>query len=292
MNRRNVLGNRIEESNTLWIVLTGLVVTALQLGTYHRMEHDGAGLLLAAVWTLLGGMLVHFVTKEQEELVAYLLIPFAGTASVGIWMLRMPELLSVNSHIVLAGSFFTWLIPVLYATVYTWANGSSETGAYAKMYKRSMILFYLVYFSLIIYDIFFYSLPQAEGGKAQWIPFATFAALMDGVMKDTVSLARVGEFLAARIVFFLPYGFLIGMLGRKWNGLLKMFLLLLLPVGMELLQLFCHLGTCDADDMIFRYIGSLLGLLLFLLYDLLCQHFTSRHFDGSEINRDYYGRKI
>lgn len=292
MNRRNVLGNRIEESKTLWIVLTGIAVTALQFGTYHMTEQNGLGLLLASVWTLLGSMLVHFVTKEQEELVAYLLIPFACSGSAGIWMLYMPELLSVSSHTVLAGSFFTWLIPVLYATVYTWANGSSETEAYAKTYKRAMILFYLVYFSLIVYDIFFYSLPQAEEANAQWIPFATFAALLDGVMKDTVSLARVGEFLAARILFFLPYGFFIGMAGRKWSGILKMLLLLLLPVGTELLQLVCHLGTCDADDMIFRYIGSLLGFLAFLLFDTLCQHFTARHFDGSEINRDYYGRKI
>ena len=64
MNRRNVLGNQIEESKTMWIVLISLLVCILQLMLYSVMDSGWVALLLSGLGLLLGGILVHFITGE------------------------------------------------------------------------------------------------------------------------------------------------------------------------------------------------------------------------------------
>lgn len=292
MNRRNVLGNRIEESKTLWVVVIGILVTAIQFAIYHFVSEGGLGLLLSALVVLIGAMVVHFITKEQEEITGYLLIPSVFSGVMGLLFPYMESTLFPESQVALIGCLISWLVPVLYAMIYTWANGSTEISGFVKLYTGAIVLFYLVYFGLMIYGAFFRQTVAEDGNYTQWIPFATFAALVNGVMKDTVSVSRVVEFLLNRLVFFLPYGFFIGLVCRRLHGALRVILLLLLPALLEAVQLLFHWGTCDVDDVIFRFVGSLFGFIGFLLFDGAFQHFTARHFDGSEIDRDYYGRKI
>ena len=292
MNRRNVLGNRIEESKTLWIILTGMLVTVLQFMIYRLIGTSWLSLIMAAVCALLGSVVVHFITKEQEEILSYLLIPCSFFGTMGLLFLYAREVPFPASHTVLLGVLVTWLVAVTYAIIYTWVAGHGEVASFARFYIRASVFFYVVYFGLVVYGSFFYGNIVNEEMQAQWIPFATFAALVNGVMQETVSVGRVIEFLANRIIFFLPYGFFIGMVCRKLHGVLRIFLLFLFPALLELLQLLLRVGTCDMDDVIFRLLGSLLGMLGFLAFDTLFQHFTARHFDGSEPNRDYYGRRI
>lgn len=292
MNRRNVLGNRIEESKTLWVIVIGLLVTAIQFAIYYFVSGGWLGILLSAVVVLIGSVLVHFITTEQEELMGFLLIPCAFSGVVGLLLPYVEIPFFSESNVVLLGCLVTWLVPVVYAMIYTWANGNTEMAGFAKLYTRATVFFYLVYFALVIYGAIFQQTAAEEGNATQWIPFATFAALINGVVKKTITAQRVVEFLLNRVVFFLPYGFFIGMVCRKLHGILRVILLLFLPAVLEAVQLFFGWGTCDVDDVIFRFIGSLLGLIGFLVFDAMFQHFTARHFDGSEINRDYYGRKI
>jgi len=292
MNRRNVLGNRIEESKTLWVILTGILVTGLQFVIYHFVSGGWLGILLASVLVLAGSVVVHFITGEQEELMGYLLIPCVFSGAMGVLLPYAEIPFFPEKGTMLIGCLFTWLIPVVYAIIYTWINGNPAISGFARFYIRAYIFFYVVYFALILYGLFFHRTAVAEGNAAQWIPFATFAALVNGVIKGVTEFSEVTGFLLNRVVVFLPYGFFIGLVGRKLHGMVRMILLLLLPALIELVQLLFRFGTCDVDDIIFRFLGALLGFFCFLLFDAAFEHFTARHFDGSEIDRDYYGRKI
>ena len=68
MNRRNVLGNQIESSKTLWIIIISLLVTVIQFFIYYCLEGSWIGLLLAGLCILLGGIAVHALTGELEEI--------------------------------------------------------------------------------------------------------------------------------------------------------------------------------------------------------------------------------
>lgn len=75
--------------------------------------------------------------------------------------------------------------------------------------------------------------------------------------------------LAGNVIMFVPLGFLVPCIWQKtgkfgWH-LLTMVLSI---VGIELIQLFTLLGTCDVDDLLLNLVGTTMG---FLLWKLCCR---------------------
>lgn len=292
MGRRNVLGNKIESAKTMWIILISILVSALQFVIYYVTESNGLGLLFAGLCILLGGVIVHLITGELEELFSYLLIPCVCSGVVGLLLPHLQGAVLPQSKVVFIGCFLAWLVPVVYACIFTWAEGSSAMPQFSNFYKKAAILFYLVYFGLLIYRFVVYERVPEENIKVQLIPFASFAAYIDGIISRTVPVERLLQFLAERVLWFLPFGFFIAMVGRKLHSLFRIGMVLLLPVLVEFLQFLLKFGLCNADDVVFSFLGGLIGMLCFVVFNLMFQKTTGRNFDGSEIDRDYYGRKI
>lgn len=292
MNRRNVLGNQIEKSKTIWIVLISLVVTALSFVLYYVTASNWLGLLLAGLAIFLGGILVHFITGELEELFAYLLIPCVCQGMAGILIPKLQGGILPNNGTVLIGCLLAWLIPVAYACLYTWAEGSIAMTQFAGFYQKAAVFFYLAYFGLLAYWFVFYSRIPEESVRLQLIPFATFAAYIDGIFSNEVPAVRLVQYLSERIVMFLPYGFFIAMVCRKLHSLFRLLLVLLFPVLVELLQYVLRFNSCNADDAVFSFLGALIGMLIFVVFNALFQKTSGKNFDGSEIDRVYYGRRI
>lgn len=292
MNRRNVLGNQIESAKTMWIVLISLLVCVLQFVLYYVTEGSWLGLLFAGLAILLGGIVVHFITGELEELFSYLLVPCICSGSIGLLIPQLEGAVLPQSSTVFIGCVLAWLIPVMYACIYTWAEGNTALPQFSSFYKKAAVFFYLVYFGLLVYWFTAYSRIPEESVKVQLIPFASFAAYIDGVISNAVPLERLLQFLAERILLFLPYGFFIAMVGRKLHSLLRLGLVLFLPVLVELMQFLLKFSSCDADDAVFSFLGGLIGMLLFVIFNALFQKTTGKNFDGSEVERDYYGRRI
>lgn len=292
MNRRNVLGNQIESGKTLWIILISMLVTAIQFFVYYCMGDGWLGLLLAGLCVLLGGIAVHALTGELEELFSYLLFPCVCAGAVGLLLPQLSGDILPGRGTVFTGCFLAWLLPVIYGCLFTWAEGGSALSQFSDFYKKAVIFFYVVYFGVLVFWFVAYSRIPENEISAQFIPFATFAAYVDGVISDTVPLKRLLQFIAERIGMFLPYGFFVAMAGRKIHSLLRLGLVLVLPVIVELLQYILKFNTFDADDIIFSFLGGLIGMLLFVIFNTLFQKTTGKNFDGSEIEKDYYGRRI
>lgn len=292
MKRRNVLGNQVESSKTAWIIITGMLVSALQFGIYYFVSDGWPGMLLLVFFLLLGSILVHVMTGELEELFSYLLIPCVVAGSVGLLLPQMKTTVFPESRVVYTGCLLTWLVPVLYGCIYTWAEGSSALPQFSVFHKKASIFFYLIYFGVLIYWFVAYSRIPEKEITAQFIPFATFAAYIDGVLSGAVLPIRLFWFLAERIALFLPYGFFVAMAGRKLHGLFRLGLVLAFPMLIELLQYILKFNSFDADDVAFSFLGGLIGILCFVIFNGLFQRTTGRNFDGSELEMDYYGRRI
>ena len=292
MNRRNVLGNQIENSKTVWIVIISLFVTVLQFVIYYITDGSWLGPALAGLCFLLGGVGVHLITEELDELFAYLLIPCVCSGSIGLLIPKLSGSLLPQSNTVLLGCLLAWLMPVIYACICTWSEGNTALPQFASFYKKASVLFYLVYFGGLIYWFVVYHRIPENAVTAQFIPFASFAAYIDGVIADTVPVERLLQFLAERILLFLPFGFFVAMAGRKLHGILRLGLVLVFPIAVELLQYLLKFNSFDADDVVFLFLGGLIGMFGFVVFNAIFQKTTGKNFDGSEIERDYYGRRV
>lgn len=132
------------------------------------------------------------------------------------------------------------------------------------------MLFYVVYAVLFVYGAFVYDrIPVGEADRLQLVPFATLAAYIEAMINKTVSFLPLAYYLLYRMVFFIPYGFLIAMLCEKFPAAVRILFLALLPAVTETLQFFFRLNRSDVDDFIFGWMGGLIGMLCFLLFNFL-----------------------
>lgn len=292
MGRRNFWGNQIDDSKTTWIVLCGIIVCALQFVMYCLTESTWVGVMLAGICILLGTIAVHLITGNFEEIFSYLLIPCLCSGSVGLLIPHLEGTLLPKSNVVFIGFVLSWGIPVLYACILTWLEGSPALARFSAFYKKSAVFFYVIYFAYLLYRFAAVSRIPENEITVQLIPFATFAAYLDGIISDAVPVERLIQFLSDRIVLFIPYGFFVAMVGRRMHSLLRLGLVLFLPVVTELLQYVLAFNSLDADDMIFAFLGGMIGIVSFVAFNAVFQKTTGKNFDGSAIERDYYGRRI
>jgi len=292
MGRRNVLGNQMEDSKSMWIVLIGILVSVLQFVLFYITENNWGGVMLAGAAVLVGAIAVHIITGEMEELFAYLLIPCLCSGCIGLLIPKLEGACLPKSGVVFLGCVLSWFLPVLYACLYTWVEGSPALIRFSGFYKKTTVFFYIIYFGFLIYWVTVYTRIPKNEITMQLIPFATFAAYVDGILSETVPVGRLLQFLSERIVLFLPYGFFVAMAGRKLHSLLRLGLVLLFPVVTGLLQYTFSLHSLDVDDMIFAFLGGLFGIISFVIFNAIFQKTTGKNFDGSDVERDYYGRRI
>lgn len=291
MSRRNVLGNQIEESKTMWVVLAGILVSVLQLIIYYFVGEGFLGMLLAGASVLAGGIFVHFIMGEQEELFSYLLIPCILSGIIGLVIPYLSGEFLPESKTVFTFGIIAWGLVVVYAIVYTLLNGISEMKTFTVFHKRATIFFYLIYFCVLCYIVFFQTENAAEG-KLQLLPLDTFATYVEQLIRGKDVWDNFLLFLQKQFLFLFPFGFLVGMLGRNLSVVLRFIIIFLFPALLEVVRFFVSNGTCDVDNVIFGFLGALLGMFGFLGFNELFCYFIGKNYDGSEIDRDYYGRKI
>lgn len=292
MNRRNVLGNQISESKTTWVVITGILETILLFVFYRFITIEWLTWLLMVAGILIGCGIVHALTGELIDLFAYLLIPSTFFAAMGVFRIYSSIWFLGESKSLFFISILVWLITVIYAVVCVWVRGSGSSLLFVPFYLRSTVFFYLVYFSLVVFGVFFYDKVAATDDMVQMIPFATFAAYIEAIIHEVIPWQALAYFLLYRAAFFIPYGFFVSMVCQKLHVAVRILILLILPGLIEIVQLLFRLNRCDIDELIFAFIGGLIGMLCFCVFNELFIHFTGKMYDGKEPDRDYYGRRL
>ncbi len=72
--------------------------------------------------------------------------------------------------------------------------------------------------------------------------------------------------IIGNVAAFLPYGFFLPILSKKFQNCFKVFLLsFLLSLAVELLQLIFKVGCFDVDDLLLNIIGGVIGYGIYRL---------------------------
>ena len=94
------------------------------------------------------------------------------------------------------------------------------------------------------------------------IPFETILNfIMDSHTTESIIIN-----IAGNIVAFMPLGFLLPAVSRKFAGVLRIILIsLTATTTIEILQYISNVGITDIDDVILNLLGGLLGYFLFCI---------------------------
>ena len=127
---------------------------------------------------------------------------------------------------------------------------------------------FALYIAGLVYFLFFAEMLDRTGIERSYrynlIPFREIRRFI--VYADLLGPMAVISNLFGNIVIFMPFGFLVPILGRKKrNFWFTSLLSFALSLAVECIQLVTRTGCVDVDDIFLNTIGGMLGYLVYAL---------------------------
>jgi len=177
-----------------------------------------------------------------------------------------------------------WLIPTIHCFFRYMLGYSLRISHYRSYYTKNSILFIMCYLGILIYGNFaegaFPSLYRAVSwsNNVNFTPFLTLSMEIEDYLYGIIPLSYILIYLASRILIFIPYGYYITLLTKNRSRLLRLFLFLLFPAVIELVQFFLYPSRSDIDDLIYGFIGGIIASLLFYLVNIIFRNISGKEF--------------
>lgn len=179
-----------------------------------------------------------------------------------------------------------WFIPTAYCFIRNMFDYGIRIEKFHSFYRNVSILFILFYMGVLIYGSFgenaFPWAYRMISIKQNFTPFWSIATQIEDYINGMIPLSDILVYLFSRIVIYIPYGYYIILLLRNTAKLIRFIFLLLLPSIVELFQYFIIPARCDIDDIIYAFIGGVIGALFFHLINTIYRAVSGKNFLSKE----------
>ncbi len=147
----------------------------------------------------------------------------------------------------------------------------NDTGRPSRLAKAGKIIWsilFVLYLALLVY-LTMYSRYYGRGydhRSMNFVPLRTITQYLNANINRNIIVTN----LLGNIAAFMPMGFLLPLVSKKFNGFFKT---VLLSAGfsfvIETVQYILAVGAADIDDLILNTAGAIIGFLIFLLFRLV-----------------------
>lgn len=274
-----------------FIVLLSIMSIVLQFTSYYFIASE---FLLLGLCSIISLLCNHILAEQSQSYQSCFLHSILSVfISLLIYSLTYfgenRDFIHYN-EIIVGIVILNWVIPTLYCFLRQILGFGAPIQDFITFFRNNSLVFLTFYVTGFTYGQFaesafpwIYQYPS-EGINLR--PFWSIASQIEAQINGSLELSQIISYLLSRILFYIPYGYFITLVLRNLPRLIRYLMLLLLPVAVEILQYYIIPSRCDIDDIIYGFIGSALGALLFYLTNVVFRVFSGREFLPS--NYDYH----
>lgn len=281
---------RMNNHSTSLIIVISILTIILQITIYYFFEST---LLIwggACLITIVCCHILLEATTTYEACFQYALLTiFVSLIINTICYFGHVQVFLPFSGAMLGITLINWIIPLLHCNLRALFDYGTKLEDFNSFYRDMSILFILMYISAILTGVFLkdaFSWAYPIRYKTyNLLPFGIISTLIEDYLYGYVPLSTIINYLLSRILPFLPYGFYITLLLRRQGRLKRLPALLILPILIEATQLYVHRELCDIDDIIYAFVGGILGSILFYIKNIIFILISGREFLLND--RDY-----
>lgn len=265
------------------IVFLSILTILIQFAAYYFFASFYIILGIAALATIVCSHILLEQTLSYESCFIYdLLILFISIVIVFLTYFGSDQNFFPYTDLLLWIVAFNWFIPAIHCYLRNMLEYGNRIEDFTVFFRNSGILFNVFYVGILLYASFagdaFPWMYRAVAENANLTPFWSIATQIEDYMNHMIPLSDIFTYLASRVLLFFPYGYYSILLLRRRPRFVRFLALLLLPVILELLQLFFYPTRCDIDDVIYALIGGLLGALWFHLNNVIFRAVSGKIF--------------
>lgn len=274
------------------ISILSIITILVQFTTYYFID---AFYLIWGISCLISILCCHVLLEQTvtyEACFNYsLLTIFVSGIIVVLSYFGKNESLLPYTGTMLGIALINWLIPMLHCFLRYMLEYGTRIDDYNVFYRSSSIVFLLFYLAVLIYGSFakdaFPWAYRAVAEHANFTPFEIIATQIENYLYGYIPLSDIFIYLLSRSITYIPYGFYISLVLRRQTRLPRIFALLSVPFTIEVLQFFIIPQRCDIDDLLYAFLGGVLGTVLFLITSIIFRAVSGRIFLGRDSDYRY-----
>lgn len=279
------------------IIMLSILTIMIQFAAYYCFE---APFIIWGISCLISVTCCHILLEQSTTYEACfnfsLLTLFISLVIIVICSYGNVKTFLPYSGVMLGIAVINWLIPMLHCFLRYMLDYGTRIEGFNEFYRNISIIFLLFYFAILIYGMFWKeAFPWAypiETVPRNILPFNLIATLIEDYLYGYATLKEILAYLLSHIVLFIPYGFFTGLLLRRQKRLPRFLSLLVLPFLIEVLQYIFIPELCDIDDLIYAFIGGMIGSLSFTLMNVIFRAISGKDFLAREADYRYLGTPL
>jgi hypothetical protein len=265
------------------IIILSILTIIVQFVTYYFISSFS---MIWGISCLISLLCCHLLVQQTTSYEACFnfsfLTLFISIIVIGLTYLGKGQSFLPYTATMLGLAVINWLVPSIYCFLRYMLDSGAQIVDFNAFYRNNSIVFFLFYIGVIIYGSFSASaFPwayRAVIGSSNIIPFDIIASQIEDYLYEIIPLSDIITYLLSRILIFIPYGYFLALILRRQTRLTRFFTLLLLPCVLEALQYFIIPARCDIDDILYAFIGGIIGSLSYYLLNIVFHAFTGKDF--------------
>lgn len=265
---------------TTVIILLSFLTVFGEFALLYAMSDDFLATLIGCGIVLFISIILLFTAYNFEAVFIYMLLNVVLSsllAAYSFWEISYFYYSVENYELWMV--LINFAVPCLLCLVCNLFDQSHSIANYRQFARNSSLLFLVYYVCIFIYIEFTPHIDTIwSNGNTNLIPFYTIAGYIEDYIYQVGSLKDIFYHLLISILLYLPAGFLLGICMRRTNKFLRLLVALLLPLITEGIQYLTHVNTLNVDDVIYGFLGGILGQLLFFLLNALFLRIKGQEF--------------
>ena len=135
-----------------------------------------------------------------------------------------------------------------------------------RMLKTIHVAAFIIYLINLYYQLFFSPSLRRTVNTVNLLPFRTILLYINAYKMHSLPLKNIFLNIVGNMMLFMPYGYFVYVLFKKFRSFIPYTLLFLLLIcGVEVIQYIANVGTADIDDVILNMSGILIFYFLTLI---------------------------
>ncbi len=279
------------------IILLSIITILIQFIAYYFFAAFYAILGISILICVISCILLTEQTSAFEACFNYSVLSlFISLVIVAMSFFSEDQSFLPYSGSMLGIAGINWLVPSLFCFLRNMLDYGTRFDDYPVFYRKHSVLFFAIYLVVIVYTAFVPgAVPFAYEGSLTAPNFAPFEAItiqIEDYLYGVTTLGSILTYLFCRILLFVPYGYQLTLSLRRKGRLPRLLSLLILPGILELAQYLFIPSRFDIDDVIYAFLGGILGSICYYLGNVIFRAFTGKDFLSGDSERHYSHSRI
>lgn len=264
------------------IVFLSIISILIQFGAYYFFASTYIILGISVVAVIVCTHILSELSLNFESCFVYTILTLFISLIITLLTYLGKDTLIPYTNTLLGIVAINWLAPTVHCFIRSMFDHGKRIEKFNIFYRNVSIIFILFYIGILIYGSFgknaFPWAYRMQTGTYNFTPFWSIATQIEDYINHMIPLSDILTYLFSRILIYIPYGFYVVLILRNKSKLIRLIFMLLLPSAIELFQYFFIPARCDIDDIVYAFIGGVIGALLFHLTNVIYRAVSGRDF--------------